>query len=154
MRTRHKATGLASASKRKSTVFFRARNSTNWLFPKSPKSSARASSVWTSFTSLRDFYFDISEWHILTACAWTPAFMLLLTNPCAKRKVLSLTKPKGKIYKTKSLGHYITGYLKSNSSLAGRIKDSYNLMGINLKMNLITLLKFELTCFDIYGTAR
>ena len=25
-----------------------------------------------------------------------------------KRKVLSLTKPKGKIYKTKSLGHYIT----------------------------------------------
>ena len=33
---------------------------------------------------------------------------LHLTNPCAKRKVLSLTKPKGKIYKTKSLGHYIT----------------------------------------------
>ena len=31
-----------------------------------------------------------------------------LTNPCAKRKVLCLTKPKGKIYKTKSLGHYIT----------------------------------------------
>ena len=36
---------------------------------------------------------------------------LHLTNPCAKRKVLSLSKPKGKIYKTKSLGHYITvGY--------------------------------------------
>ena len=34
--------------------------------------------------------------------------MLHLTNPCAKRKVLSLTKPKGKIYKTKSLSHYIT----------------------------------------------
>ena len=33
---------------------------------------------------------------------------LHLTNPCAKRKVLGLTKPKGKIYKTKSLGHYIT----------------------------------------------
>ena len=30
------------------------------------------------------------------------------TNPCAKQKVLSLTKPKAKIYKTKSLGHYIT----------------------------------------------
>ena len=55
-----------------------------------------------------DFYFDISESHILSACAWTPALMLHLTNPCAKRKVLSLTKPKGKIYKTKSLGHYIT----------------------------------------------
>ena len=33
---------------------------------------------------------------------------LHLTNPCAKWKVLSLTKPKGKIYKMKSLGHYIT----------------------------------------------
>ena len=35
---------------------------------------------------------------------------LRLTNPCSKRKVLSLTKPKGKIYKTKSLGYYITWY--------------------------------------------
>ena len=33
---------------------------------------------------------------------------LHLTNPCGKRKVLSLTKPKDKIYKTKSIGHYIT----------------------------------------------
>ena len=55
-----------------------------------------------------DFYIDIWEWHILPAHVWTPALMLHLTNPCAKRKVLSLTKPKGKIYKTKSLGHYIT----------------------------------------------
>ena len=68
----------------------------------------------TSFThtpghiSILDFYFDISEWHILPARAWTPALMLHLPNPCAKRKVLSLTKPKGKIYKTKSLHNYIT----------------------------------------------
>ena len=55
-----------------------------------------------------DFYFDISEWHILPERAWTPALMLHLTNLCAKRKVLNLTKPKGKIYKTKSVGHYIT----------------------------------------------
>ena len=34
--------------------------------------------------------------------------MLHLTNPCDKRKVHSLTKPKGKLYKTKSLGNYIT----------------------------------------------
>ena len=54
------------------------------------------------------FYFDISEWHILSTRAWTPALMLHLTNPCTKRKVLILTKPKGKIYKTKSLRHYIT----------------------------------------------
>ena len=33
---------------------------------------------------------------------------LHLTNPYAKRKVLSLTKPKDRIYKTKYLGHYIT----------------------------------------------
>ena len=62
-----------------------------------------------------DFYSDISEWHIFSACAWTPALMLHLTNPCAKRKVLSLTKPKGKIYKTKSLCHYITVWYMINS---------------------------------------
>ena len=61
-----------------------------------------------SYFSIWDFYFDISEWHILPARVWTPALMLHLTYPCAKRKVLSLTKPKGKIYKTTSLGHYIT----------------------------------------------
>ena len=31
-----------------------------------------------------------------------------LTNPCTKRTVLSLTKPKGQIYKTKALRNYIT----------------------------------------------
>ena len=82
-------------------------------FLKSPKSSVHASGAWrhshllASF-SIWDFYFDISKWHILPARACTPALMLHLTNPCAKRKVLSLTKKKGKIYKTKSLGHYIT----------------------------------------------
>ena len=55
-----------------------------------------------------DFYFDISERHILSARAWIPPFMLHLTNPCAKRKVLSLTKLHCKIYKTKSLRNYIT----------------------------------------------
>ena len=85
-------------------------------FLKSPKSFAHASGAWrhshllVSF-SIWDFYFDISEWHILPARVWTPALILHLTNPCAKRKVLSLTKPKGKIYKTKSLGHYISNAL-------------------------------------------
>ena len=77
------------------------------------KSSAHTSGVWRHLHPLVsipiwDFYFDISEWHILSAHAWTPALMLHLTNPCAKRKVLILTKPKGKIYKTKSLRNYIT----------------------------------------------
>ena len=75
--------------------------------------SAHALGVWRHPNTLVlfpiwDFYFDISEWHILSARAWTPALMLHLTHPCAKRKVLSLTKPKGKVYKTKSLGNYIT----------------------------------------------
>ena len=75
--------------------------------------SAHASGAWRHPNTLVpipiwDFYFDISEWHTLSARAWTPALMLNLTNPCAKRKVLSLTKLKDKIYKTKSLRHYIT----------------------------------------------
>ena len=62
---------------------------------------------WSQFLSgIFFFFFDISEWHILSVRAWTPALMLHLTNPCAKRKVLSLTKPKGKIYKTKSPRNY------------------------------------------------
>ena len=75
--------------------------------------SAHASSAWrhphplVSFP-IWDFYFDTSEWHIFSAHAGTPALMLPLNNPWAKRKVLSLTKLKGKIYKTKSLGNYIT----------------------------------------------
>ena len=52
------------------------------------------------FTSLNGTSYPHAREH-LRSC-------LQLTNPCAKRKVLSLTKPKGKIYKTKSLGHYIT----------------------------------------------
>ena len=43
--------------------------------------------------------------------AWTLALMLHLTNACTKRKVLILTKPKGKIYKTRYLRNYITKVL-------------------------------------------
>ena len=67
-----------------------------------------------------DFYFDISEWHILSERAWTPALMLQLTNPCSKRKVLSLTKPKGKIYKTKSLRNYITERAQAHLKVLSR----------------------------------
>ena len=75
--------------------------------------SAHTSGAWRHPNTLVpipiwDFYFDIPEWHILSARAWTPALMLHQTNTCAKRKVHSLTKLKGKIYKTKSLGNYIT----------------------------------------------
>ena len=75
--------------------------------------SAHASGAWRHPNTLVpipiwDLYFDISEWRILPARAWTPALTLHLTNPCAKRKALSQTKPKGEIYKTKSLSNYIT----------------------------------------------
>ena len=53
--TCRKATGLASASERKSTFFFRARNSTDWLFSKSPKSSAHASGAWRNSHPLVTF---------------------------------------------------------------------------------------------------
>ena len=103
------------------STFFRSGNSTNWLFSNPSKSSAHASGAWCHSHSpvnlqSKNFYFDISEWHVLPARAGTPALMLHLTNPCAKRMVLSLTKWKGKIYKTKSLCHYITGNGIDNSS--------------------------------------
>ena len=84
-------------------------------FLKSPKSSAHPSGAWChSHPPVTipnwDFYFDICEWHILPLRAWTHALMMHLTNQCAKRKVLSLTKPKVKINKMKSLGHYITHF--------------------------------------------
>ena len=83
-------------------------------FSQIPKILCACFRCMTSFTppgliSYLGFYFDICEWHIHPARAWTHALMLHLTNPCAKWKVLSQTKLKGKIYKTKSLGHYFTG---------------------------------------------
>ena len=107
--TQLQTTGLVSASPKVSLLPPRQElNSPLFL-----KSSAHASSAWHHshplvLISIWGFYFDISEWHILSANAWTPALMLYLTNPCTKRKVLILTKLKGKIYKIKSLRHYIT----------------------------------------------
>ena len=116
---RHTPQGLGEL--RKSTVFLRGRNSTllfwrknstNSLFsnPPNPPRTLPVHDViqicWSNF-SIRDFYFEISEWHPPPR-AWTPDLMLHRTNLCAKQKVLSLTKPKGNTYKTKSLGHYIT----------------------------------------------
>ena len=75
---RHKATGLASASKRKSTVFFRARNSTPWLF-QNPPNPPRVLPVHDFIHIHRstflfwDFYFDVCERHILPPRALTPA---------------------------------------------------------------------------------
>ena len=66
--------------------------------------SAHASGAWRHQNilvpiSIWDFYFDISEWYILSTRAWTPALMLRLTNLCAKRNVRCLTKPKARYIK-------------------------------------------------------
>ena len=82
-------------------------------FLKSPKSSAHTSGAWRHSHPAVTFLSGVS---ILTSLNDTSAprarehlrSCLHLTNPRAKRKVLSLTKQKDKIYKTKSLGHYIT----------------------------------------------
>ena len=97
----------ASVSKRKST--FSSEAGTQLTIFSNPQNPPRT-------LPLRDvIHLPLSGISILTslndtypARAWTPALMLHITNPCAKQKVLSLTKPKGKIYKTKSLGHYPT----------------------------------------------
>ena len=108
---RHQPQGLDEL--RKSTFFFRRQNWTHWLFSKSPKSSAHASGTWRHSHPAVTFLSGVS---VVTSLNDTSAprvrehlhSCLHLTNLCAKRKVLSLTKPKGKIYKMKSLGHYIT----------------------------------------------
>ena len=100
---------------RKSTFPFGRRNATNCCFQIPQILSASEHDVIhlprSHFLSV-NFYFDICEWHILLARTWTPALMLHLTNPCTKRKVLILTKPKGKIYKTRPLRNYITNVEK------------------------------------------
>ena len=91
-------------------------------FSKFPKSSACASDAWRHSHPL----VNISIWDFLFWHLWTTSPPRVRVNTCAQvctklthelsLKVLSLTKPKGKIYKTKSLGYYITyehftGYL-------------------------------------------
>ena len=95
---------------RKSTVFLDARTQLT-DFSQIPQILRARFRCMTSFTSPWSYYLGFLFWHLCMThparATWTPALMLQLTNPCAKRKVLSLTKPKGKIYKTKSLSHYI-----------------------------------------------
>ena len=105
--TRYKA----SVSKRKSPFFLRRQDPTHWLFSNLPKSSAHASGEWRhSHPQVLSGIFILTSLNDTSspAEAWTHALMLHLTNPCAKWKVLRLTKQKGRIYKTKPLGHYIT----------------------------------------------
>ena len=111
---RTNSSGLAQLWK--STFFFRGRHSTLWLFPNlkilSPLFRAcRHSPPWSHFLS------GVLFWHLwmihpprtrMNTCVNVAPNAKRRVAPCAKRKVLNLTKLKGKIYKTKSLGNYIT----------------------------------------------
>ena len=121
---------------RNSTQLFGGRNSTNWLFSNlSPRFRSWCHPHPLVIFSIWGFYFDISEWHIRSVSAWTPALMLHLTNPCAKQKVLSLTKPKGKIYKTKPLSHYITVF--NNFKRLKNFKIFWSLVNTREPVNLL-----------------
>ena len=85
------------------------------------------------------FYLGFLLWHVRSACVNTCAHVHL-TNPFAERKVLSLTKPKGKIYKTKYLGHYITKDYKPNLTLS--TKDTLLSM-IGLFQKLFWIIKWQ-----------
>ena len=76
------------------------------LFFKITKNPSPSLSGMTSFTSpvlfsIWGFYCNICDCHILPERAWTPALMSAPTHALSW-KVLSLTKPKDKIYKTKN----------------------------------------------------
>ena len=132
-------------------------NSTNWLFSNlSPRFRSWRHSHPPVIFTIWGFHFDISEWHIRSARAWTPTLMLHLTNRCAKRKVLSLTKPKGKIYKTKSLGYYIT-------NLSARLDDdddddkilSNSITWVNQKFcNILVVRVAQFTCSGYFCRDR
>ena len=96
-----------SSSEGETQLCFFSNLSRRFRYVTSPKNSG--------LNSYLGFYFDICEWRILSVRTWTPALMLHLTNPCTKRMVLILTKPKGKIYEMKSLRHYITIVVRNNN---------------------------------------
>ena len=74
--------------------------------------SAHASGAWRHPNTLvPNFYLVFLFWHLWMTHplrARVNTCVNVAPNPCAQRKVLGLTKPKSKIYKTKSLRNYIT----------------------------------------------
>ena len=64
----------------KSTVFFRRSNSTLTFLKSQPTLPVCDVTHIPGLIPIWDFYFDISEWHILFARSWTPALMLHVTN--------------------------------------------------------------------------
>ena len=103
-RTSQSITRLASPMSEKSRLFVQVHISTHCFYSKSLRIQAHPGM--TSFTPpvplpIWGFYCDICDCHILPTHMWTPALMSAPTH-ALRRKVLSLTKPKDKIYKTKN----------------------------------------------------
>ena len=93
------------AQVQKSSRFVHVQISTHCFYSKSLRISAHRFWAWRhlhpqSFP-IWGFYCDICDCHILPARAWTPALMSAPIHALS-RKILSLTKPKDKIYKTKN----------------------------------------------------
>ena len=98
-------TGLAQV--RKINSFVKVQISTHCFYSKSLRIPAHRFRAWSHshpssvLFPIWGFYCDICDCHILPARAWTPAWMSAPTHALSQ-KVLSLTKPKDKIYKTKN----------------------------------------------------
>ena len=95
-------TALASTRSEKSTRFVQLQISNHGFYSKALRIPAHRFRAWRhshpQTFPIWGFYCDICDCHILPARAWTPALMSAPTHALI-RKVLSLTKPKDKIYK-------------------------------------------------------
>ena len=105
----------------KPTFFFGGKNSDSWLFS-NPQNPLHTFLVHESFTSpWSHFYLGFLFWHLWMTyppCAQHEHLRSCFTLTHALSEgFLSLTKPKGKIYKTKSLSHYITHWQSKFSLL-------------------------------------
>ena len=94
---------------RKSSTFVQPRISTNYFFFKFQ--NPQLSRAWSHLRP-RFHFLSVFLWHLWLlypppARVNTCAQCGHLTNTCTKWKIPSLTKPKGKMYKTKSLRNYI-----------------------------------------------
>ena len=105
-RTQQSTNCLASPRSEKSTCFVQVQISTLCFSLKITKNPCPSLPGMTSFTSplsfpIWVFHCDICDCHILPARAWTPALMSAPTH-ALNQKILSLTKPKDRVYKTKN----------------------------------------------------
>ena len=105
-------------------------------------------------------YLGFLLWHLwmtrpLRTCVNTCAHVCTKLTHALNRKFLSLTKRKGKIYKTKSLSYHITILLllfhQGWNAIKQRNRDYTIPKSISLKENVIALLEFEPINYGVAG---